>query len=416
MQRRRWKYMTIAALSACVLGVNLLQPVSGAILPGMVSTSPADRHDVTELVKNPEGITVGLAKNARSAMIMDASTGTVLFEKNADKAFPMASITKIMTMLLVMEALHEGRLKWSDPVKVSEHAASMGGSQIFLAPDETMTVHDMVKGIAMASANDACVALAEHLDGSEGAFVERMNSKAKALGMTHTHFVNCNGLPASNHYSSARDIATMSRALLEYPEITKFTSVYSDYLRKDSQRPLWLVNTNKLVRFYDGVDGLKTGYTSEAKYCLSATAKKNGFRVIAVVMGEPKTKIRNAEVTSMLNWSFSNYSSKLLYDKNQVVATAKVKKGVVGEVGAVTREPVGFVVKRGSKLNYHAKVKVNQLVAPIKKGSIIGTLEVFSGSQKIGEVPLIADTSVDKLTFLQGLGRTFKKVVTFGQG
>lgn len=414
MHHEPWKFTALAALSACLLGVTSLQPASAASSPvGLTTTTP--RGNSLDPGEGLQDATSGLAENARSAIIMDAATGSILFEKDADKRFPMASITKIMTLLLVMEALHDGRLKWADEVKVSDHAASMGGSQIFLAPNETMTVRDMVKGIAMASANDACVALAEHLDGSEDAFVNRMNKEAHDLGMKNTHFVNCNGLPAPNHYASARDIATMSKALLAFPEITKFTSVYSDYLRKDSKRPLWLVNTNKLVRFYDGVDGLKTGYTSEAKYCLSATAKKAGFRVIAVVMGEPKTKVRNAEVTSMLNWSFSNYTSKLLYAKGQVVATAKVKKGVVAQVNAVTPTTVGFVVKRGAHTNYQTKVKVNQLVAPVKAGNTIGALEVYSNHKVVKEVPLVAEESVDKLTFLQGLGRTFKKVVTFGK-
>lgn len=210
-----------------------------------------------------------LAPSARSAILLDADTGTIIYEKNSHDKLPPASITKIMTMLLTMEAIDQGQLQLTDKVRTSEYAASMGGSQIFLEPGEEMTVDDMLKGIAMASGNDASVAMAEKIAGSEQAFVKMMNEKAAELGMNDTHFVNCNGLPAENHYTSAHDIALMSRELLKYEHITKYTGAYQDYLRKETSKPFWLVNTNKLVRFYSGADGLKTGYTSEAKYCLS---------------------------------------------------------------------------------------------------------------------------------------------------
>ncbi|WP_407655253.1 D-alanyl-D-alanine carboxypeptidase family protein [Alicyclobacillus dauci] len=366
-------------------------------------------------VKTTTEGSVEIAKEARSAVIMDAATGKVLYSKDAAEELPMASITKIMTMLLTMEAIDEGRLKWTDQIKTSEHAASMGGSQIFLEPGETMSVTDMLKGIAIASANDACVAMAEHLDGSEEAFVTRMNKRAKELGMNHTHFSNCNGLPAQSHYSSAHDIAIMSRALLVHPEITRFTSVYSDYLRKNTDRPLWLVNTNKLVRFYDGVDGLKTGFTQEAKYCLSATAKKEGFRVIAVVMGEPRPKVRNAEVTGMLNWAFSHYTSKLLYPKGHVVAKAKVIKGVKDNVAAITAEPVGFVAERGNKSTYKTEITLNPVKAPVLKGVQVGEMKVFVNGDMVSRVPLLARDEVKKTNVFQGFGKTIKKIVTFGK-
>lgn len=279
-----------------------------------------------------------------------------------------------------------------------------------------MSVRDMLKGIAVASANDACVAMAEYLDGSEEAFVSRMNERAKQLGMTDTHFSNCNGLPAKNHYSSAHDIAVMSRALLAHPEITSFTSIYSDYLRKDSDRPLWLVNTNKLVRFYDGVDGLKTGYTQEAKYCLSATAKRGDFRVIAVVMGEPKPTVRNAEVSSMLNWAFSHYSSVLVYPAGQVVAQAKVSKGTKDTVPVVTQTSVGYVVQKGSKKAHECKIEIDKLRAPVKQGQRVGMLHLIVDGTTVEQVPLIAQTGVDRANFFQGLSKTVKKIVTFGQG
>jgi D-alanyl-D-alanine carboxypeptidase (penicillin-binding protein 5/6) len=356
-----------------------------------------------------------LATNAKSAVVMDYSTGKVLFEKNAHAKLPMASITKIMTMLLVMEALDEGKIKLSDKVKTSEYAASMGGSQIFLEPGESMTVEDLLKGIAIASANDACVAMAEHISGSEEAFVDEMNERAKQLGMDDTHFANCNGLPVANHYSSAHDIAIMSRELLKHSEITKWTSVYSDYLRKGTEHPLWLVNTNKLVRFYEGVDGLKTGYTVEAKYCLSATAKRDGFRVIAVVMGEPQVKLRNAEVSQLLNWSFSHYMSRVIYQQGQVVTQVNVPKGVPNKLNVVAGDTVGIVHKRGNKLEYETKVNLFKLRAPVKERQRVGTLQVFEHGDLVAEVPLVAQTHVKKAGLFESIGRTMRDFVTFGK-
>lgn len=364
--------------------------------------------------ETPENQGAELAENARSAVIMDYATGKTLFTKDMDEELPMASITKIMTMLLVMEALEDGKLKLTDTVKTSEHAASMGGSQIFLEPGETMSVNDMMKGIAMASANDACVALAEHLAGSEKAFVKQMNQKAKELGMEHTHFVNCNGLPAENHYSSAEDIALMSRALLSHEQVTKWTSVYSDYLRENSSHPLWLVNTNKLVRFYDGMDGLKTGFTREAKYCLSATAKRDGFRVIAVVMGEPRVKERNREVSEMLNWTFAQYRSKVIYKKGHVVKHARVVHGVPQEVAIKTSDTVGMIYPRGEKSNYSTEVELKDLHAPIKAGQNVGTLKVIKGKEVVATTSLIAASNVRKANLFESIGQTARNLITFG--
>ncbi|GEO25746.1 D-alanyl-D-alanine carboxypeptidase [Alicyclobacillus acidoterrestris] len=412
-----WKQsVTAAAVCAIVLGASIAeQPAASAAV-----NQPTTPGSLTRLVPinstSPSSMTTipDLAKHARSAVILDATTGKVLYSKDAHEKLPMASITKIMTMLLIVEAIDSGRIKWTDQVKTSEYAASMGGSQIFLEPGETMTVRDMLKGIAVASANDACVAMAEHLDGSEESFVARMNQRAKQLGMDDTHFANCNGLPSDNHFSSAHDIAIMSQALLQHPEITKFTSIYSDYLRKGSDHPLWLVNTNKLVRFYDGVDGLKTGFTQEAKYCLSATAKKEGFRVIAVVMGEPKPQVRNAEVTGMLNWAFANYTSKVLYPAGQVIGQAKVVKGVKDKVDAVIATPVGLLTKRGQSGKYQTNVVMDKVKAPIAKGQKVGELQVVYQGRTVSTVPLLAKDSVKRANFIQGFGKTVKKIVTFG--
>jgi D-alanyl-D-alanine carboxypeptidase (penicillin-binding protein 5/6) len=339
-----------------------------------------------------------LAPGARSAILMDADSGTVVFEKNIHDALPPASITKIMTMLLVMEAIDQGRLKLTDKVQVSEYAASMGGSQIFLEPGEQMSVDDMLKGVALASGNDASVALAEKLAGTEEEFVRMMNDRAKELGMTETKFVNCNGLPASGHVSSAHDIAVMSRELLKFEKITKYTGLYQDYLRKDSEKPFWLVNTNKLVRFYHGADGLKTGFTSEAKFCLSATARRDNLRLIAVVMGEPNTKTRNAEVSHLFDYAFAQYTNVPIYKKGDAIGTLKVEKGTKPELPLVAKHSYSVLLKKGDAGQgiRHELVLDTSVKAPIKAGQPVGKLVVYRGDKMLKEFPLEAPLSVDR--------------------
>jgi D-alanyl-D-alanine carboxypeptidase (penicillin-binding protein 5/6) len=358
------------------------------------------------------GAVPDLAKNARSAILMDADSGTVIYEKNGHEPLPPASITKVMTMLLVMEALDRGELRWNEPITVSEYAASMGGSQIFLEPGEQMTVEDLMKGVAMASANDASVALAERIAGSEELFVQKMNERARELGMKNTRFVNSNGLPAPDHYTSAHDIAIMSRELLKHEEITKYTGKYQDYLRSDTDNPFWLVNTNKLVRFYEGADGLKTGYTSEAKFCLSATAKKGDFRVIAVVLGEPDTKTRNSEVAAMFNYAFSQYTNLKLYDAGAKLGTAKVEKGKTDKIDLVASRKYSVLLKKGidPKQIRHELVLKKELKAPVAAGQVIGTLNVYNGDQKIAEFPVESPVAVDKAGLWTLIKRTAGKM------
>jgi D-alanyl-D-alanine carboxypeptidase (penicillin-binding protein 5/6) len=344
--------------------------------------------------KKPQ--TVDLAPNAKSAVLIDADTGTVIFDKNKDERLPPASITKIMTMLLVMEALDQGKITMTEKVRTSEYAASMGGSQIFLEPGEEMTVEEMLKGIAMASGNDASVAMAEKIAGSEQAFVQMMNERAQQLGMKNTHFVNPNGLPVADHYTSAFDIAVMTRELLKHEEITKFTGAYQDYLRKDTEKPFWLVNTNKLVRFYPGADGVKTGYTSEAKFCLSATAKRDGLRVIAVVLGEPDTKTRNAEVTHLFDFAFSQYTSFPIYKTGDPIGTFKVSKGAVPELPIVAKHPYSLLLKKGEAAQgIRHEVRFNEAVkAPIAFGQQIGKIVVYKGDTAIAEFPIESPADV----------------------
>ncbi|MDP9728691.1 D-alanyl-D-alanine carboxypeptidase family protein [Alicyclobacillus tolerans] len=399
----------------------LVLPIFSFVEPPLIQASSLSQSASTYHVQkeksssNDDHQEIQLAAHARSAVLMEASTGKILFAKDEHERLPMASITKIMTMLLIMEAIDNGKLKLTDKVKASEYAASMGGSQIFLEPGEEMTVSDMLKGIAMASANDACVAMAEHLCGTSDAFVQKMNERASQLGMKDTHFVNCNGLPAENHYSSAYDIALMSRALLNHPEITKWTSVYSDYLRKDSAKPLWLVNTNKLVKFYEGMDGLKTGYTAEAKYCLSATAKKQGLRMIAVVMGEPKTTIRNAEVTAMMNWGFSQYEYKALHAAGSTITQVDVKGGKEKKINVMVSRAVGLVTEKGKRPDIDEKIIIQPLQAPIKKGQKVGELVVEENDHVVDKVALVAATSVEKASLSYRLGRSLRAFFSFGQ-
>ncbi|CAM4227216.1 D-alanyl-D-alanine carboxypeptidase family protein [Paenibacillus tarimensis] len=367
-----------------------------------------------EAPKPPSAGGADLAPSAKSAILMDADSGTIIYEKNSHDKLPPASITKVMTMILVMEALDEGRIKLTDKVATSEYAASMGGSQIFLEPGEEMTVNDMLKGIALASGNDASVAMAEKLAGTEQEFVRLMNEKAAQLGLKNTQFANANGLPAENHYSSAHDIAVMSRELLKHSEITKYTGLYQDYLRKDSEKPFWLVNTNKLVRFYSGADGLKTGYTNEAKFCLTATAMRDQFRIIAVVMGEPNTKTRNAEVSQMFDYAFAQYSNLPILKKGDEIGTVPIAKGSVAELKLVAKHPYSILIKKGSKaedIRHELRLDGN-LSAPIKIGQPIGKLIVFQGDSVLTEFAVEAPQSVEKAGWWTLFKRTCTELFT----
>jgi D-alanyl-D-alanine carboxypeptidase (penicillin-binding protein 5/6) len=372
-------------------------------------TPVAYADDKSEKAKQPAA-QVDLAPNASSAVLLDADTGTILFEKNRNQKLPPASITKIMTMLLIMEALDQGKIRLDEKVRTSEYAASMGGSQIFLEPGEELTVDEMLKGIAMASGNDASVAMAEKIGGTEEAFVGMMNDKAKQLGMANTHFVNVNGLPAENHYTTSYDIALMSRELLKHEEITKYTGQYQDYLRKDSEKPFWLVNTNKLVRFYSGADGLKTGYTSEAKFCLSATAKRDNFRIVAVVLGEPNTKTRNAEVTKMFDYAFSQYMSYPIFQTGDTIGNVRVEKGDQPSLELKATHPYSVLMKKGDNTAdiRHELQLSSDLKAPIAYGQSLGKLVVYRGDQVISEFELSSPVEMQKAGWWKLLKRTTK--------
>lgn len=357
-----------------------------------------------------------LAQDSMSAVLMDAATGAVLFEKNSHEKLPPASVTKVMTMLLIMEAVDSGKVTWKDKIRCSDYAASMGGSQIFLQPGEEMTLEDMFKGIAVASANDAAVAVAEHLAGSEDEFVRLMNERATELGLKDTHFSNVNGLPVDNHYTTAHDIAVMSRELLKHEAVTKFTSLFQDYLRKDSEKPFWLVNTNKLVRFYNGMDGLKTGFTSEAKYCLSATAKRGGFRVVAVIMGAPTSPSRNAQISQMMDYAFANYKSEVLFQKGQAVQNVAIDKGDVAQLPIIASDTIGILMKKGEKADgFQREVVLNDIQAPVKKGQVVGQVVIRKNGQEVARTDLIAAQDVAEAGLWTLFKRTVEKWMTFGE-
>lgn len=345
---------------------------------------------------------VNLAENAASAILIDASTGQILFEKNAHEKLAPASMTKIMSMLIIVESIEKGIINWDDMVTASANASGMGGSQILLETGEQMKVEDLFKGIAVASGNDAVVALAEAIAGTTDEFVKMMNDKVKELGLTDTNFKNPHGLDDANHYSSAYDMAMIAKELVKHEKVLEFTSIYEDYLRKGTSKEFWLVNTNKLVRFYNGVDGLKTGYTTEAGYCLTATAKKNDMRLISVVMGESSNGLRNTETQSMLDYGFAQYKSTELVKKGDAVTEVEVEKAKNQKVTIVTNDNASILSKKTEKLGEITyETNLNKIKAPVKSGDKVGTLKVKEDGKVIKEVALTVKEDVEEANFLE---------------
>ena len=356
-----------------------------------------------------------LTVEAKSAALMDVATGTVLYEQNSHEALAPASVTKVMTMLLIMDAIDSGKIGWGDSVTASEAAAAKGGSQVFLKVGETMTVEEMVKSIAVSSANDCACAMAEHLAGSESAFVEAMNTRAKELGMEDTHFVNCTGLDdgedAANHRTSAYDIALMSRELMKnHPDITRFTTIWMDTIRNGE---FGLSNTNKMVRFYNGCTGLKTGFTQGAGYCLSASAEREGLQLIAVVMGCETSQKRFAACKSMLDYGFANFA--LVEPELPDASTVPVKLGVTDSVNAVPAGDGKMLIDKGQKSMVTTEIQLEEEVtAPVSQGQRLGTMTVKAGEQILAEIPLVAESGVEKLTWGQVYFRLLKKACMKG--
>ena len=363
------------------------------------------------LVKAEE--TEDLAPNAKSAIMIEASTGEILFQKNKDEKLAPASMTKMMSMLLIMEEIENGNLKWNEMITTSEKASSMGGSQIFLKVGEKMTVEDLLKGVAIASGNDAVVALAERVYGSEEQFVKRMNIRAKDLGLKNTNFINATGLTADNHYSSAYDMSLIAKELVKHEKILEFTSTYEDYLRKDTKSPFWLVNTNRLVRFKEGVDGLKTGFTDEAGYCLTATMKKDNMRLITVVMKEENTSKRSADTTKMLDYGFNIYMVQTILDEKTTIEKKKVELGKTLTTEIVPKENITILNKKSDdQKNITYKTNINKIIAPVKKGDKVGTIDIIEDNNIISTIDATVKEDISKANILTIYLRNIKEIIS----
>ena len=363
------------------------------------------------LVKAEE--TEDLAPNAKSAIMIEASTGEILFQKNKDEKLAPASMTKMMSMLLIMEEIENGNLKWNEMITTSEKASSMGGSQIFLKVGEKMTVEDLLKGVAIASGNDAVVALAERVSGSEEQFVKRMNTRAKDLGLKNTNFINATGLTADNHYSSAYDMSLIAKELVKHEKILEFTSTYEDYLRKDTKSPFWLVNTNRLVRFKEGVDGLKTGFTDEAGYCLTATMKKDNMRLITVVMKEENTSKRSADTTKMLDYGFNIYMVQTILDEKTTIEKKKVELGKTLTAEIVPKENITILNKKSDdQKNITYKTNINKIIAPVKKGDKVGTIDIIEDNNIISTIDATVKEDISKANILTIYLRNLKEIIS----
>ena len=337
-----------------------------------------------------------LSLDCKSAILIEAGTGRVLYEQNADEALPPASVTKVMTLLLVMEAIDEGKISLDDTVTASAHAASMGGSQIFLKEGEQMSVEDMVKSVVIASANDAACALAEFVSGSEEAFVKAMNDRAAELGMKNTVFENTNGLDdtAENHLTSARDIAIMSAELIKHKKILEYSSIWMDTVRNGL---FGLTNTNRLVRYYKGCTGLKTGSTSKAGFCVSATAERDGMSLVCVIMGSPTRDVRNAEATKLLDWGFANYA--LYTHTPEELENIKVIGGKSDSI-AIKYDAFSYITEKGSLSKTEYKIELPEHIsAPVKKGDVVGEIVFTSGGREVGKADIVADGDVEKIDY-----------------
>ena len=360
---------------------------------------------IISIILYPSFIVLGeenLISNAKAGLLMETSTGTIIYEKNIHDRVSVASMTKMMGMILVMEALEDGKLRLDEKVKVSKNASSMGGSQIWLEEGEEILVSDLIKGIMMASANDGIVAIGERIAGTEDKFVNIMNEKARNLGLKNTNFVNPTGLDEEGHYSSAYDMALIAKELMKHEDIFKYTSIYEDYLRRGTKNEYWLVNTNKLIKTYNGADGLKTGMTDNAGYCMAVTAKRNGMRLLAIVLGESNGKIRNQETAELLDYGFNLYELETIKKKGEILGNIKIDKASKNNIEIIASRDVTVLKKKGEdKKNYKSDVRLNNLNLPIKKGSEIGNLIILDDlGNQIDKVMITVNSDINKDNFL----------------
>lgn len=355
---------------------------------------------------------IELTQYSKSAVLIEPSTNTLIYDLNKDERLAPASMTKLMTMLLIMESIDEGKINLDDKVLISKNAANMGGSQVFLEENSEIEVEQLLKGIAIASGNDAAVAMAEYIAGNTEEFVNMMNNKVKELGLKNTNFVNVHGLDAENHYSSAYDMSQIAIELLKYEKILEYTSLYEEYLVKPDGTKTWLVNTNKLVRFYEGVDGLKTGFTTNAKYCLTATGKKNNIRFVTVVMGVDTSEHRSVDTTSMLNYGFTNYKLNGIINKDDIVGEIDIKKGIIDKGSVSTIRNVYDLVKQNQNKNYSFVMNLNKITAPVTKGDVVGSMEIIDDSGKVVDiVEVVINESIDKHNFFTLFIENFKNII-----
>ena len=366
----------------------------------------------TSVIKGEELVNT-LSPNAKSAILIESSTGEIIYEYNSHEKLEPASMTKMMSLVLIMEAIEKGVISLDQVITVSENASSMGGSQILLETGEEMSVDDLLKGITIASGNDAVVALAEAIAGTEENFVKMMNDKLKKLGLKDSNFKNCHGLDEEGHYSSAYDMAFIAKELVKHQKILDYSSIYETYLRENTDKKIWLVNTNKLVRFKAGVDGLKTGYTSGAGYCLTATMKKDDMRVIATVMGEPSSTTRNSEVSSMLDYAFAQIGLKKVLSSNSVVEKIKLPKAKQDEIKIVPSEDVNVLYKKiDGEVTPTYEIKINELKLPIKKGDVVGRLFVKNDNKTINTVDLTVLEDIDKCNLFELYFKNLKNILS----
>ena len=353
-----------------------------------------------------------LIKGAVSGLLMDVDSGQIIYEKDIHKRVSVASMTKMMGQILIMEKIEEGSIKWDDVVTVSKTAQDMGGSQIYIEEGEKISVRDLMKGIAMASGNDATVMMAEVISGSEEKFVKLMNKKAKELGLKNTYFKNSTGLDEEGHYSSSYDMAIIARELItKHPDILKFSSVYEDYLREGTDKKFWLVNTNKLVHFYDGADGLKTGHTDDAGYCLAATAKRDNLRIIAIVLGEDSASRRNSETMELLDYGFKNLKTRLLLSKNKTLKKIKVDKATKEIVEIILKDDLFVTEDIASEKTYEKEYVIDKIRLPIKKGDVVGKVVVYYKNKVIKKGDLTVKKDVYELSYFDLLFNEFRDLI-----
>ena len=353
-----------------------------------------------------------LIPNSTSGILIEANSGKIIFEKEINKEVSVASMTKMVAQIIILEEIKAKHIKWDDIATVSKNAADMGGSQIYLGEGEKITVEDLMKGISVASGNDATVAMAEYISGSEEKFVKRMNEKVKDLGLVHTHFTNCTGLDEKNHYSSAYDMAMIARELVvNYPEILKFSSIYEDYLRENTNKKFWLVNTNKLIAGYEGTDGLKTGHTDDAGYCLAATTKRNNVRLIAIVLGEKESKIRNKETMELLDYGFNNIKVKTLKKKGVLIDRRIVNKADKNYVDIILKEDLNVVEDLEDNNKYKYEIEIDNINVPLSANTPIGEIIVKNNSKVIAKEELITAFDLNKVPLLTYYLNNLKSII-----